>query len=162
MLIRFRESSSTFDWSFITLLDYITLNFRNTNGKVNRKPFVIEGSWSTETDIISEFAYSYWGEIRKNSQNNLCSIRDLKCKPPEETRSAIQPACVEWETLWIFNRNHEDEKSECKVSGRIAQMKIMKLSENLRSGYCWESAYWRIALKLNRKDFQKHRTCNPK
>ena len=92
------------------------------------------------------------------SQNNLCSIRSLECKLPEERRSAIQPACVKWDTIWIFNMNHKDKKSECKISGSIAQLKATKLSENMGSGDCWGNAYWRITLKLIWKDFQKYRT----
>jgi hypothetical protein len=44
------------------------------------------------------------------------------------------------------------------MSGRIAQLKTIKLSENLGCGDCWGSDYWRITLKLIRKDFQKYRT----
>jgi hypothetical protein len=37
--------------------------------------------------------------------------------------------------------NHKDKKSECKISGSIAQLKATKLSENMGSGDCWGNAY---------------------
>jgi hypothetical protein len=54
--------------------------------------------------------------------------------------------------------NKKEKKSLCKISGSIAQLKAIKLSENLGSEDCWGTAYWRITLKLIRKDFKKYRT----